>query len=117
MAAGDQIAPHLSAPFALGSLRNGGSVREVELPAPDNPADVTRQIVDHGAVIAANATQARFLTTVAATCIPLIGAPPFIIGVASGSSDPELQSSLVELAVSAARTDLDRVDGVRRSSA
>lgn len=108
VAAADYMSDRYYAPYSLGSLRNGEPARQIGLPAPDTLADLTRQIVDAGAVIATNSIFARHVAAApGAVYIPLTGAPPFTFGVASGPSAGELQDSLVDLARGVARADLD----------
>lgn len=115
-AAKGRVPDHFYAPYALGSLRNGEPVREIDLPSPDSLPDLTRHIVDHGAVIVASASVARIVSSPSVTSIPLVGSPAFTNGVVSGRTHPELQQSLVELAISMARTDLDVVPTARLAS-
>ena len=88
VAAGPHIPDHFYAPFSLGSLRNGEHAREIDLPSPEIITDLTRQVVDHGAVIATNASVGRFLASPAVTSIPLTGSPAFTFGVASRCHRP-----------------------------
>lgn len=90
VAAGHNMPAHFYAPFSLGSLRNGEPAREINLPSPDNMAELIRQIVDHGAVFATPAALGRFVTSPTVSFVPLAGSPAFTVGVASGVTDPDL---------------------------
>jgi DNA-binding transcriptional LysR family regulator len=113
VAAGDGMPDHFYAPFALNSMRNGEPARELALPSPDNLTDLIGQVVDHGAVIATNASVARLAASAAVAFVPLTDVPAFTVGVASGHSDSDLQNSLVDLATTAARSGLEAIVNAR----